>query len=87
MDLPNGKHDIITALEKQDSKLENLEEVMEKGFKSVVNELKEMRTALLSAATGIPVSVFVTVVRTLCWLLGALTVWFTGLKAMFPDAF
>ena len=57
----------------------------------VVQELKELREALLNAALGtdrIPVDVvlrFITpVIKALCWVLAVLVVWLTGVKALLP---
>lgn len=81
---------VIKVLEEHSRKLGELETKMEEGnrvnsngFNSVVLELKSLQTSLIAPATNenkVPLSTHSTVVKTLCYMLIILIVWFTGLQ-------
>ncbi len=86
---------IVEMLEEHGKKLDNLEEsvskgnrVNEDGFKNVVSELKNLRESLIRPATNenkVPLSTHTAVVKTLCWVVFMVIVWFTGFQPHFNE--
>ena len=88
-------------IDSQASKLSSIEQSLEEVARNVGvlvdirDELKMMRTDLLNAATkNIPIQsvhelskLHMSVIKMLCWVVGALVLWFTGLKYIAPHIF
>ena len=81
---------IVEMLDNHSKKLDSLEEeikkaskVNEEGFNAVVSELKFLRESFISPATNenkVPINSHNTIVKTLCFVIFVLIIWFTGLQ-------
>lgn len=86
----------LTALEKYLSDMcgSTAEIVLE--MRGVKDEIKSLHSGLLGPATSderthkameLNHKLYMVVIRTLCWLLGLIILWFTGLKGLMPHIF
>lgn len=68
--------------------LKSLEDTTKSGFLSLTEEIRGMRHDLVSAVAGkkqMPHDVAMTVIGTLCSVIVALIVWFTGIEPSLPS--
>lgn len=89
--------EILELFGKQEDKLNDIEHTMEdianslKHLSEIAAEIKLLRTDLVQAATrNMPIEtvkdlskLHMNVIKTLCWILGAMCAWFTGAKYLF----
>lgn len=93
--LKEHKKDIVQEIDVYSQKVEENAKAMStsiiNGFDrmsdKIVNELKEFRTALLPSATNehkVETKVIMPIIYTLCGVITALIIWFTGVKPFIP---
>lgn len=69
---------------------ETLQGVLEKGFEKVAKQIESMNKNLLDAATGkdhVQLKIIMPIIKTLCGVIVALIVWFTGIEPSLPSHF